>query len=64
MNSIRANFFKWMLRSTNNINPITHPNAIENMRNMAEKYINNKVPKGHTLQFSETENGTKYQVMS
>lgn len=46
----KSKFFKWMLRSTNNINPITYPNAIENMRNMAERYINNKVPKGYTLQ--------------
>ena len=39
MNSIRANFFKYILRTTNNINPILHPDAVMNMRKMAEPYI-------------------------
>ena len=63
MNSIRANFFKYILRTTNNINPILHPDAVMNMRKMAEPYINEKVPKGFVMEKAQTANGTKYQRM-
>lgn len=63
MNSIRANFFKFILRSTNNINPILHPDAVMNMRKMAAPYINEKVPKGFVMETAQTGNGTKYQRM-
>ena len=63
MNSIRANFFKYILRTTNNINPILHPDAVMNMRKMAEPYINEKFPKGFVMKKAQTANGTKYQRM-
>ena len=63
MNSVRANFFKYILRTTNNINPILHHDAAMNMRKMAAPYINEKVPKGFVMEKVQTENGTKYQRM-
>lgn len=61
MTSVRGNIFRFIMRTTNNINPFSHPDAVKRMRTMAEPYINDKMPKGYTLEKLRTQNGVDYQ---
>lgn len=61
MASIRGNLFRIIMRATNNINPISHPDSIGRLKKMSEPYINDKMPKGFAFEKAETKNGTKYQ---
>ena len=60
--SIRAGFFRIMMRSQN-INPIAHPEMKDRMKQMSAKYSNTKPKKGYTLECLTTSKGTRYQRM-
>lgn len=46
-----------------NINPFTHPDAIRKMQKLSKWYINDKMPKGYSLEKKTTLNGTAYQII-
>lgn len=62
MASIRGKIFSW-LTSSQNINPNAHPDAVEKMKKMSEKYLNVNQPKGYVFEKKTTQNGTKYHII-
>jgi len=64
MSSIRANFLKFILRTTNNLNPKTTPHAIKKIQKSANMFINEKTPRGYVLEKHKTSNGAKFEIIS
>ncbi len=62
MISLKGRFFRWMV-GLQNINPIEHPDAVRKMQKTAERYINDKIKSGYTLEKCKTVNGSRYQVI-
>lgn len=60
MTSIRGNIMKFVLRLTNNLNPIKNPKPIEKIRKYSALFMNDKTPKGYVLSKEVTKKGTKY----
>lgn len=64
MTSIRGNILKFILRVTNNLNPIKTPHAINKIRKYSAGFINDKTPKGFSLSKETTLNGAKFERLS
>ena len=62
MASFRGNIFRWMTW-LQNINPFTHPDAVGKMRRYSKHYMNDKMPKGYSLEKKSTLKGTAYQIV-
>lgn len=63
MVSIRGRLFKFIVRKKLNINPITHPNLVEHIRELSKKHSADAIEKGYSIIRKETENKTKYLII-
>lgn len=62
MVSIRGRILR-LIVSMQNINPIAHPDAMEKMKKMSEKYLKIKQSKGYLIESRISNNGTTYHVI-
>ncbi len=61
MASIRGKIAKLYLGTMGNLNPNKTPNTVEKIQKLFGGNINDKTPKGYTLQKEITEKGTRYE---
>lgn len=61
MASIQGNFFRFLLRKTNNLNPIHTPDAVSKIRKLAASSLNAQTPKGFIMTKYKTSSGTAYE---
>lgn len=64
MASRSGNFFRFLLRKTNNLNPVNTPHAVEKIRKLAAGSLNDKTPKGFSLRKMTTEKGSRFEFVS
>lgn len=62
--SFRGKLFTAFTRTTQNINPIAHPDAIAKMKKMSQGYLNDKIPKGCRLGKYCTAHGARYEIVA
>ncbi len=61
MASVRGNILKWVLRMTNNLNPIKNPNCIQKIKKYSSLLLSDKTPRGFVLSKETTPSGTKFE---
>lgn len=61
MASLKGNFFRFLLRKTNNLNPLHTPDAVSKIRKLAASSLNDQTPKGFVMTKYKTPSGTAYE---